>query len=245
MKNSFSRSVDPTLHLACQRAVLALIEQHDWALPREGGLVEWVLDSIQADDPPANLERLVYSVALYEACRQAEEPDRREWGYGELYRFLYRAAYNRWPELAKDATQRALLLVYEQIDRCRSPGTFLAFALFKLRHAFQQEKRARGNATPLEGIGQVIGSDGAALESSLAHEDRLRVILDTITGLPDERQQKAILLKYLGGLSDEEIGIRLQITANHVRVLRYRGLEQLREDTRLRDCFKDETSEEP
>lgn len=225
--------------MAIRHVVRALMAEYDWALPREDELVAWVLDSIGTEDPPAGLERATYSIALYEACRQTEDPDRREGAYEELFRFLYRAAYNRWPELAEDATQRALILVFEQIDRCQGPGTFLGFAFYKLLQAFKEEQRARGKEIAVDTIRPGSAeSVQTTLGSRLDQEDCLRTLVDTITHLPDERQQKAILLKYFGGLSDEEIGARLQITAGYVRVLRHRGLAQLREESRLRDCLE-------
>ena len=56
------------------------------------------------------LAKYHYSAPLYAACLQTQLQQTRI-AFGELYRLLYRAAYNRWPELAEDATQRALVLV--------------------------------------------------------------------------------------------------------------------------------------
>ncbi|MFQ5872672.1 MAG: RNA polymerase sigma factor [Dehalococcoidia bacterium] len=218
----------------------ALVERYDWTLLKENELVELVLGSTQPGASQADLVRLTkhhYTIALYEACRQAEDLDRQERGYHELFRFLFRAAYNRWPELAEDATQRALVLIYEQIDRCRTPATFLRFALYKLQHAFKQEHRARGQELFVSELDQVRVGDRAASHARLNQEDRLKVLIDAITRLPDQRQQKAILLKFFGGLSDDVISARLQETVVNVRVLRHRGIVQLRKDERLREYF--------
>jgi RNA polymerase sigma-70 factor (ECF subfamily) len=231
-----------------QRIVQALIKKYDWALLQEEDLVELVLDSIESEVAPAEVKKLTkhrYTMALYEACRQTEDLARHERGYHELSRFLYRAAYNRWPELAEDATQRALVLVYEQIDRCRSPGTFLAFALGKLRHAFKQEQRARGRELFWGELAQRgTERDRTTLSSRLDQQERYEVLLDAIRRLPNDLEQKAILLKFFGGLSDAEIGERLGITVGYVRVLRHRGIARLRKDKRLRGYFKGTNSEE-
>ena len=230
---------DPVFRQICRRTVRTLAEKYDWALLREDDLVELVLGSIEPTVSPDEIERLVrhqYTIALYKACKQVEDLDRCERGYQELFRFLFRAANNRWPELAEDATQRALVLVYEQIDRCRSPGTFLAFALNKLRHAFQQEQRAAGREIPWDERGEDSRDRiPVAPSSELDQRERLQVVLDAIRRLSDERQRQAILLKFFGGLSDEAIGVRLEITTGYVRVLRHRGIAQLREDEWLRD----------
>jgi hypothetical protein len=128
--------------------------QNDWALVSACDLVQR-LRSQEANPSPAQTKRQAihqYSIVLYEACRQAKNSERRERAYTELHRYLYRAAYNRRRELADDATQRALLLVYEQIDRCQSPGTFLKFAIWKLLQAIKDEDRARGKELSLEDV---------------------------------------------------------------------------------------------
>ena len=242
MRDTPGHTDDIASRQTCRRAVRRLIKKHDWALLSEDDLVTLVLGAAQPEASPAGLRKQAmhqYTMVLYEACRQTKDPHRRERAYRELFRYLFRAAYNRWPDLAEDVTQRALVLVYEQIDRCRHPGTFLAFALYKLQHAFQQERRARGNKYPEDGIGQgSVEENRAALQPRLEQKERLQMLVEAIRRLPDKRQQKAILLRFLGGLSDEEISMHLGVTVSSVRVLRHRGIARLREDEQLRGYFE-------
>lgn len=246
MEAEANPSDEVTFRLACQRVVGGLIEKYAWVWPQEADLVGRILDSIQLEVSPVVLERLAYSVALYETCRQAQDPARREGGYAELAHFLSRAAYNRWPDLAEDATQRALLLVYQQLDRCQSPATFLAFALNKLRQAFKEEQRARDkkvgelslNGSLAEEIGQANPTKNeATFPLELNREECLSALVKAIARLPNSRQQKAILWKFFGGLSDHEIAARLEVTAANVRKLRHDGLARLRQDEGLRNRF--------
>ncbi len=233
-----SQTVSTIPSHACRRIVQALIAQYDWALSSEADLVKQVLDTVPPDASPDEMRREAihhYTTVLYEACRQDEDPHRREQAYRELHRYLYRAAHNRWPELAEDATQRALVLVYEQIECCREPGAFLAFALWKLRHAVQQEQQARSQS--LERIGHGVEGEPAVTTDPLAHRERVRVLTAAIGRIPDERKRETIVLKYVAGWSDEEIGARLEVTASYVRVLRHRGISRLREDEQLRSYF--------
>lgn len=172
-----------------------------------------------------------YTLVLYKACRQTEDRELREQAYGELFRYLYRAAHNRWPDLAEDVTQRALVLVYEQIERCRQPGAFLAFALYKLRHAWQQERPATGM------VGLEDGPDPVQDRTEPDRGRQIRALVSAIRRLPDERRRLAIFLKFFGGLTDEEIAARLGVTPGHVRVLRHRGLAELRGDRQLAGDF--------
>ena len=238
MKNTPGHTDD----IASRRAVRALIERYDWALLSEDDLVALVLSAAQPEASPADLGKQAmhqYTLVLYQACRQTRDPHRRERAYHELFRYLFRAAYNRWPDLAEDVTQRALVLVYEQIDRCRHPGAFLAFALYKLQHAFQQERRARGRDWSEEDTSQRgTEREQAEFQSHLGEKEWLQMLVEAIQRLPDERQQKAILLKFLGGLSDKEISALLGVTVNNVRVLRHRGIARLRDNEQLRDYFE-------
>ena len=154
---------------ACRNIVQGLAERYEWALLQQNDLVDLVLGSIPSNALPTQIEKLAkhhYTIALYQACRQSKNPERRERAYYELHRYLYRAAFNRRPELAEDAAQQALILVFEQIDRCREPGAFLAFALYKLLHAFQQIQPKGDNESSWEETSQVdIKSVSAKLSS--------------------------------------------------------------------------------
>ncbi|MBN1584733.1 MAG: sigma-70 family RNA polymerase sigma factor [Anaerolineae bacterium] len=234
------------LRLQCERVVQALVERYEWFLLSQDRLVELVLKEIALPGSPAEsvdvrcIEKQAkhqYTAILYDACRQKDDLNRREQGYTELFRFLFRVAHNRWPELAQGATQRALVLVYEQIERCRSPGAFLAFALYKLRHAFKQEQRARiQDPRPIETIPH-LEADQTTPAVHLEEQECRQLLLEAVMSLPRAPEQKVILLKFFDGLSDMEIGERLGITTGYVRVLRHRGIDRLRQDERLRDFF--------
>ena len=191
---------------ACRSVVSALMARGAWAAVSEDELVDRVWSTAFPDASPATFDRLAkyhYSALLYVACFQKADAQRREVAFGDLFRFLYRAAYHRWPELAEDATQRALVLVYEQIDRCREPGTFLAFALNKLRHAFQQEQRARKTSDASideEEIALVLtDAEPGALEQRLLSEESTSALLQAVQRMPDPRQPSVVLWKFFGG----------------------------------------------
>ncbi len=245
-----SHTGEDPLPQICHRIAHELVTRYEWRLLPADELVKQMLDAVIPETSEGELERVAkhrYTLTLYEACLQGEDLPRRERAYRELHCYLYRAAYNRWPELAEDTTQQAIILVYEQIERCRAPGAFLTFALWKLRHAFQIVQRARGkefNCADLDDLAQHAPIERQlSAHSHLLQEERLRVLVEALRHIPDERKRKAIVMKYVEGLSDEEIGVRLEVTANYVRLLRYRGLERLREDQRLRDYFHIERNE--
>jgi len=225
----------------CTIVVRELLQNRDWALLDEDVLVELVLDSTPPDPTPSELKKQAehqYTIVLYEACKQKDDHARRERAYRELFHYLFRAAYNRWPDLAEDVTQRALVLVCEQVERCDHPGTFLAFALWKLRHALQLELKARGSNVPRVKIDpDFLEQVPAALPRHLDYQESLQILSEAIHRIPDARQREAVLLKFFGGLSDEDISEYLGVSQGYVRVLRHRGLEHLRSDCKLGDYF--------
>ena len=231
---------------ACRSVVVALMARGAWKSVGEDELVERVWRDAGPNASPGAFDRLVkyhYSAVLYAACCQQQDVRKREAAFEDLHRLLYRAAYSRWPELAEDAAQRALILVYEQLDRCREPGTFLAFALNKLRHGFQQERRSlkRGDVSP-DDLDSVLADDEAAnLEQNLLSQESTTALLQALERLVDPRQRSVVLWKYLGGLSDEDIAQRLGIMSGYVRVLRHRGMESLRADEILQLCLSGES----
>lgn len=241
MSDSSSHSKEVASRLACQRAVQALIRQYDWGLLPERELVTRVWTVIHKRDTQGSLEELVkhqYIRVIYEACCQATDQARRERAYEELFRILYRVACQRWPDLVNSVVQRGLELVYQQLDRCHDPATFLAFALNKLRQAATEELRVRAKTKsdlPLIEVGSTAEVEPPHIP--LHQAESLRILISALERLPNDRQQKAIIWKYFEGMSDQEIGARLGITANYVRKLRHDGLTRLRQDQQLKDYF--------
>ena len=129
-----------------------LIAQFNWHLLAER---EWAEAARQVNPTPAD-ERVtrracltVYSQCLYEACQDRARQDQ---AYGELYDYLWPQACAGDPELANEAAQGAIVLVFEAFcsnDPAKQPraaATFLRFAQLKLRDALKQERRSRRKA---------------------------------------------------------------------------------------------------
>ena len=229
-----SKSGIPTI---LRQVVHDLIKKHQWTLLSGDDLVNLVMTGTQASVTKTEIVQAVqhhYALVLYGACRQSEDMAKREQAYQELFRLLYRAAYNRWPNIAEDVTQRALMLVYEQIDRCRLPGAFVSFALNKLRHAYQQEMRGRGKEVANMETDEERPDDAQPLpEIDLEQKERMQMLIAAIERLPNQRQQDVVRLKYFDGLSGEVIAERVNTTPGNVRVLLYRALDRLRQDEQL------------
>jgi len=184
----------------------------------------------------------VYSRLLFAACAGRTQ---REIGYHELFLYLYKLAYHRVPEAdVADVAQEAMRLVYEKLDTCQQPETFLKFAYFRLRHAMNRVRPARLNRlqslAPWSDIGvdeppfhmtplfrRLLLPEEAALQS-----DEAASVRDCLQKLwrhqPRAAEQlKALILKYFDELDDAAIAEQLGTTVANVHVLRSRGLKKL------------------
>jgi RNA polymerase sigma factor (sigma-70 family) len=227
----------------------ALIARYGWGLLRVEELAELIADSRDAEALSAQSEERAlrcYAGVLFQSCHQGGDHTRQTQAYVEVHRFLYRAAYKRWSDLPQetieDVVQQALLLVYEQIDRCSNPESFLSFAFWKLRQAAKgafrrQDTRDDPGEDEFSGV-----PDRTELIDDQLQAERIRALLDAINRLPDERSRRIYLLK-LDGSSDSEIGEQLGITANYVRVLRNHAKKRLQQDVILRRYIEDDRSD--
>ena len=236
--------VENALLDSCRATVRDMMVKYEWKLVSEGELVGRVLANAPRTAARSKLRTLAlqeYTLILYKACRQSNDQSQREQAFAELHRFIYRTAVSKWPDMAEDLAQQALLLVHEQIESCRKPGAFLKFALFKLRQAETQLTRVL-EKTRVEEQGEHHQQGYASGQQPSPHfqatqREQLQVLLQAISQIPDTRKQEVIILKYFMELSDEEIATRLAVTANHVRVLRNRGIGRLKKDANLTRYF--------
>jgi len=176
---------------------------------------------------------------LYDACLGHGGKDLQELAYTELFHYLYRYAYSRYPDIAEDITAQALENIYRRIESCRQPAAFLAFALLNVRNALRQTRRARSEIelSIFEDAEYSIASS-ETVDASLQKKETLQVLSDAIKQL-HLRDQQLILLKYVEGLSDDEISERLGIPVNQIRVLRNRVRHRLRLDSALREYLEE------
>jgi RNA polymerase sigma factor (sigma-70 family) len=157
-------------------------------------------------------------------------------GYEQLLRDLLPAlrGYARRrlasPELAEDLVQNVLLSIHRARHTYRPERPFGPWFWSIARHALIDVHRARGAriqleaALPLavEGL-SAPGDDADSLEAPL----RLRDLERALGQLPD-RQQEAVRLLHLEGLSVKEAAVRAGTTAGALKVRAHRGYRALR-----------------
>jgi RNA polymerase sigma factor (sigma-70 family) len=237
MTNVADQTDEPVSRLACQDAIKNLSAEYGWSLPLDD-LVERVLQAARLEATPINLDQLIrlqYKLALYEACRQTVDLDRRQRAWSDLHRYLYRAAYNHWPDLAEQVAQQALILIYEKLDTCRNPAAILAFAMGYVRWAFRMVRSENEQMLSLDAFVQreldlALPDTSAALFSP----ECLHLLLNALNRMP-EQQHQVIVLKYFKHLSDKTISERTGLSISNIRVMRNRGLKRLGKNRQLRE----------
>ena len=152
----------------------------------------------------------------------------------------------------QEAVQAALVRIHSRISSCKNPAAFLHWCWIQLwemlpkRSTDSDISRSKGSqAGSATDAGTEPGTDKAQdlTEQNAADPEQWalcvalwRQFLDRVGVLcagearRASKQISAVLLKFLGGVSDAEIAARLETTTANVQVLRARGLDRLRGD---------------
>jgi RNA polymerase sigma factor (sigma-70 family) len=140
-----------------------------------------------------------------------------------------------------DFEQDGMLGLCEAAKRCTSVATFPRFAYFRVRgsmvdahrrKAYREELNpSREGMAAAAGFGpELAGGLGAASDDddpAAALEEAASGIFGAVWQLP-VRQQRIIELRYIAGLSVQEIGRRLRLSATQIRMLHAEALDALR-----------------
>ncbi len=154
--------------------------------------------------------------------RRAKERDLE--AFGELYRTfhgpLYRMARLQLGEGAEDAVAETFMRAWGALPRYKETGAPFAAWLYGIaRHVVIDEwtrrKRVEARAEVPDG------------QQPWSEDDRL-MLADALAQLPDEQRQ-VVELKYLIGLTNQEVGAALGKSPGAVNAQRWRALQSLRE----------------
>lgn len=266
---------DEELHGLCQRVVLELMHKYGWHLIDEDDFVDIVVEranavNAQTESGIQDIVKNVYSNTLHTACKGDEGSglcDERNQAYEELGHYLYNIAhYSRpeRPEDAKEATQKALVDIYQALrdDECRSPDAFLAFSIWRLRGALTHVARSKKVGGNEQFSWDQLLSGGRESDSSTEREPRLRE--EMLLASPEEKteqnllaeaiwdelkqkhkkhprathQLQAVFMKHALGYENQEIAEALGApSTGAVSNLIFRGKEKLANNRRFQELF--------
>lgn len=143
-----------TARQRCSAVAERLAAVYSWQLLSTADLSELVLAELQHDTcAPLEIERItvaVYVEAISIACSGDEGAERQERGYSELFASLSGIARKKYPDVADEAAQMALVATFESFKECRNPRAFLLFAQQRLWTCVRQLRRHEASATSLD-----------------------------------------------------------------------------------------------
>jgi RNA polymerase sigma-70 factor (ECF subfamily) len=105
-----------------------------------------------------------------------------------------------------------------------------------LRKLRLPEESIRETESQSHGMEEWLAAGDASVGSQIANEELLEVLARSLAELPEE-QQEVLVLKHFRGWKVETIAAELGRTRASVAGLLRRGLNQLRQDPRLRNTF--------
>ena len=143
--------------------------------------------------------------------------------FGELFRLhhgrVYRLARAHVGEAADDVVAETFLRAWRGLERYRPTGVSFAAWLYGIaRHVVADELRRRSRVR--------VTAEVPDRSSEPQEDDRL-TLAAAIRRLP-ERQRQVVELKFLVGLSNEEVGRALGKSPGAVNAIQWRALESLR-----------------
>jgi RNA polymerase sigma factor (sigma-70 family) len=225
-------SADAALERLCAQAVDGLLARHHWQLLDRAEFVRRALEHLRggAASEAQRAATHTYSLALHLACSGAEGRERQNHAYGELFRYLYDIALQRYPHTYEETAQHAIAQIYTAFERCRQPGAFLAFAIQQLLDSARSLRRELPVRSLDEGLVDERQADPS--DALIESEQRARfaqLAAEFLRKHPRAaRQFDALRLKFIDGLDDQTIAERLGNSVQNVYVLRARAIEKLR-----------------
>jgi RNA polymerase sigma-70 factor, ECF subfamily len=142
--------------------------------------------------------------------------------FGELYRLYYRPMYTLarfyLPQQAEDIVAETFVRAWGAVDRYRDMGRpFVAWLYAIERHIVSDELRARRRVEPRDELPDEV--------HQWDHDDRLMLAMG-LERLPST-QRRVVELRYLVGLTHQEIATLMRKTVGAVKAIRWRALRNL------------------
>lgn len=131
-------------------------------------------------------------------------------------------------DLAEDLVQSIFLTIWESRQQLANVEAFAGWLHTLTRNTIISTLRKQGTqANYLNFLKQRMELAGEQPEAGLLHKERQHLMREAI-GQLSAQQQKALLLQHEEGLSYAQIGQRMGISPNTVRVHLYKAMESLR-----------------
>ena len=142
-----------------------------------------------------------------------------------IYRFVYFRVEDQ--QTAEDITSQVFLKAWNNLDRFSFNRTPYLAWLYTIAHtAVIDHYRTRKVTTALEDVQLSQQDHSEAVENEIDLNAEMKVIKEALQALTDD-QQKVLTLKFIEGMSNNEIALHLGKREGAIRALQMRGLQAL------------------
>src|ERR1051325_6921588 len=142
-----------------------------------------------------------------------------------IYRFVYFRVEDQ--QTAEDITSQVFLKAWENLGRFQIGGTpFLAWLYTIAHNAVIDHYRTRKVTAALEDVRLSDPGHAEAVENEIDLNAEMKVIKEALQALTDD-QQKVLTLRFIEGMSNNEIALHLGKREGAIRALQMRGLQAL------------------
>jgi RNA polymerase sigma-70 factor, ECF subfamily len=142
-----------------------------------------------------------------------------------VYRFIFFRVGDG--QVAEDVTSQVFLKAWEKLDGYQMRGLPFAAWLFRIaRNLVIDYYRARRESVPLEAPEAIHVASDTDVDNNVAEKIELENLLALLHQLTDDQQQ-VLKLKFIDGLTTDEIAHQMGKRGGAVRALQMRGLQSL------------------
>jgi len=150
--------------------------------------------------------------------------DRYERYLDEIFRFIFYRILDQ--EEAEDLTERVFLKAWEALPRVRRPISNFRAWLYRIARNQVIDRHRTLKPTVRLDDGMTLG-DGVAPETAAEAREQSAELAALVARL-EPRYQQVLVCRFVNGMSHAETAKVLGLRKNHVRVLQYRALREMR-----------------
>lgn len=144
----------------------------------------------------------------------------------QIYRYIFYHTGNR--SEAEDLTETVFLKAWQALPKNRKPIENVRAWLYRLAHNLVIDShRTRKQVAPLEDHPH-LQDRGASPEKALQTKEESQQLAYQLSRLKPQFRQ-VLVCRFINGLSHAETAAVMGLKENHVRVLQYRALQEMRQ----------------
>jgi RNA polymerase sigma-70 factor, ECF subfamily len=156
--------------------------------------------------------------------------------YEPIYRYIFQ--HVRHEQTAEDITADVFRTFLESLNTKRGPSKFLKAWLYKVAHNLMIDELRRNKHRNHDLLDEDQRDNNPFVSEQAERSIENKLLRRAMLQLTD-KQQSVLYLKYLQGLSSEEIAYTLNMSIGTVKALQHRGLQSLNHYLSQSDQFSE------